>query len=110
MTKNEVRDRDRAWRRLMTPLGKRWSRKFDRIAKSEGWAMFDADGLWQIQAIDEPEGDNPLLSGGDAEAYDLVARKAAAGSRMHILALFLEGRRESEIWVPKFLLGMVPVL
>lgn len=104
--------RKKAWKKLMVPLRDHWMKKFDAQSKKEGWAIFEAGGRLALWALDDPDEEEgwPELPGGDAEALDLVSKKAAEGSKMHILALFLDGQsvyedgEEVEVFVPKFLL------
>lgn len=81
-----------------------WTKQHDKRAKSEGWTIFDADGTLQIQRIDEPEdGDATLVI--DAQAYQLCTKMALQGSKMHLLALYLDGRiNDEEMCVPKAML------
>lgn len=97
------------WNKHMVPLGKTWTRKFDQLAKKEGWAIFScnggsADGKMQIQSIDDPEEGDAELKERDGEAYTLVCQKALAGSKMHLLALFLDGRDIDDIYIPRILI------
>ena len=73
--------------RYMTPY-KAWKPEYDSRAAGEGWGMFDcSDGFFQLQADD-----NHTTFHGDAEAVAFVVRKALAGSKLHLLALYLDGR------------------
>jgi len=92
------------WDRFMVELDQSWNEKFDHASKKEGWALFNHDGILQIQAIDNPEDDEGSLDHGDGEAYNLCVEKALAGSKMHALALLLDGRDAFCVYVPKALL------
>lgn len=93
------------WDRYMNLLGNSWGNDFDRLSKAEGWALFDTGTHFQIQAIDDPEEGDASLPGQDGEAYSVCVKKALAGSRMHLLALFLDGRsNKGDVWVPGELL------
>ena len=93
------------WNKYMKALKRQWIRRFAAQANREGWDLFDADGMMQIQSLDCPEKGQAHLKGGDGQAYELVAKKALKGSQMHILALYIDGRDGvREIDVPKILL------
>lgn len=94
-----------SWDAHMVKLGDHWIKNCDNISKKEGWALFDADGVFQIQAIDEPEpGEGKLDS--DGSAYSLCVKKAFEGSKVHLLALFLDGKlTDEETFVPKYMIG-----
>lgn len=89
-----------SWNKFMQPLGTYWTEHCDAQAKAEGWALFEGDNQRiQIQRLDESE----QLSN-DGQAYQLVCQKAFKGSKIHLLALYLDGQNTSEeIYVPKFL-------
>src|SRR6516164_3092315 len=97
-SKTEEENRTRAWKDLMAPLGRYWMENCVERAWAEGWDVFQAerdDGTTlEINALDDPEvgGGGVYLTGGDAEAYDIVAKRALEGSKLHILALFLDGK------------------
>lgn len=101
----------RQWDIHMVSLEKPWTNEFDQLASKEGWSLFsvnggkeDYDGRYQIQAVDDPEAGDAKLSGNDGEAYALCCQKALAGSKMHMLALFLDGQPfESAVYVPRCL-------
>lgn len=84
-----------AWATVMAPLGDYWRRVASPRAIHEGWELFDCDGVLQIQGIDCPDDGDAGLAGGDAEAYQLCVTRALAGSKLHLLALFLDGRPSS---------------
>jgi hypothetical protein len=104
----EAAARQAAWDSNMIDLSDEWYGKLDRLAKAEGWAIFtvdNADGTFlQLQAIDDPDDGNTYLTGGDGEMYALVARRAAEGSKPHILALYLDNKHADAVSVPKSLL------
>lgn len=52
----------------------------------EGWSLFDVDGRWQLQRVDE---DKKFES--DAEAIIFVASKANEGSEYHMRAIEMIG-------------------
>lgn len=71
--------------------------EFDNAqALDEGWDLFDVDGRFQLQRIDDPAGhecldyDEPKFQS-DAHAIVEVATKARAGSAYHWKALALIG-------------------
>lgn len=94
-----------------------WYRKYDKIAKRQGWSLFDADGVVEIQRIDEHGADactdeeaaeirrtHTQLSGDD-EAFLLVFRQASKGCVMSLLAIYFSGRpvadcEDSNVWIP----------
>jgi hypothetical protein len=87
--------------------------KWDNLpANREGWDLFDADGVWTIQKLDDPEGVGedrgvvvPELESDDV-AREIVIQKALAGSKYHALALWLEGRNfreDGEVLIPEWL-------
>lgn len=92
-----------AWEEKMVKLGDYWMKHCDAQSKKEGWALFNADGILQIQAIDDPEEGETILAGRDAEAYELCSTRALAGSQLHALALYLDGKESGEIFVPRVL-------
>ncbi len=93
------------WNEYMIELGDYWIRECDAAAKKEGWTVFNADGVLQIQAVDEPEDGDVSLPDGDGQAYSLVAQKALEESKLHALALYLDGREaDGEIFIPKALI------
>jgi len=94
------------WQKNMIELGTHWMEHYDEDSKREGWALFNHDGTLQIQALDDPEEGQATLKGGDGEAYTLCCNKALNGSKLHLLALFLDGRpvNEDGVDVPKILL------
>lgn len=68
--------------------------EFDNtIALQEGWDLFDVDGRWQLQRIDDPAGNFDLLGysepkfGNDAAAIIHVANRAGEGSGYHYDAI-----------------------
>lgn len=72
--------------------------KFDNAAAlMEGWDLFDVEGRWQLQRIDDPAADATFLGydkpkfKSDAKAIMFVARLARAGSVYHMFALELIG-------------------
>lgn len=106
---NEIEVED-AFTAHMVKLNPETMSELDKISKSEGWAIFNADGVMQIQRIDDPE-DGMILSG-DGEAYSYVSGRALEGSVPHALALYLDGREDSiefgfEIYVPKKLVSFM---
>lgn len=60
-------------------------------AQAEGWAMFEAEGRYQLQRDDEA---NVFES--DADAIIHVAVCAKAGSKLHLEALHMIGRLVQE--------------
>ncbi len=96
------------------PSDNLWTLQMDRDAKLEGWALFNADGVIQIQAIDDPGlvaeelGVKKLKYKfvSDAEAYEFVISRASWGSKSHALALYLDGRHHGDdVYVPKMFAG-----
>ncbi len=104
----------------MAKLKKRepWPLEADTAAKLEGWALFDCDGVTEIQRIDEPDNvawelkerdklvNEPHVPqlGSDAAAVQLVIKKAREGSLFHLLALYLDGRpADARPYIPSFL-------
>lgn len=90
----------KAWNQHMTKIRvNAWTKAHDRAASVEGWSVFSviggsADGEYQIQAFDEPSEDGtPPLLADDGEAYTLCCEKALEGSKLHALALYLDGRK-----------------
>ena len=60
-------------------------------ALQEGWDLFEVDGRWQLQRIDDPEGnelgyDKPKFES-DADAIIFVALQAHGGSSYHRTAI-----------------------
>lgn len=60
-------------------------------ALREGWDLFEVDGRWQLQRIDDPAAnglgyDMPKFAS-DAHAIIFVAERAASGSEYHMTAL-----------------------
>jgi len=85
----------------MFEMGDYWNRVCDAQSKKEGWALFDADGVLHIQALDDPEPGQGWLEGRDNAAYSLCFKKALGGSKLHALALFLDGRPADEpVFIP----------
>lgn len=95
----------------MLQFDKLWPKTYDLAALREGWAFFNADGVMDIERIDEPEvvkDDKdldflPAALESDDAARSLIVSKALGGSKMHALALLLDGRQindDDEIWVP----------
>lgn len=82
------------WKKVMVPLGQYWNQHCDEKSKAEGWALFNTGDELLIQKIDEPEEGEPELKN-DAEAYELCCQKALTGSKLHLLALFLDGRPDN---------------
>lgn len=56
-------------------------------AESEGWALFDAGGVWQIQRDDEA-----AIFPDDEAAIRFVRERASEGSERHTQALAKHGR------------------
>lgn len=65
----------------------RWTDEHRAIAQSQGWDMFDYDGmgLLQIQRCDEAE-----IFGSDQEVIDLLQSKASSGDATATLALEID--------------------
>jgi hypothetical protein len=60
--------------------------KFDAIAKSEGWAIFEVDGSYlSIQKLDEEN-----VFENDTQAVEFIIQKAIHGSRFHAIALLID--------------------
>lgn len=78
-----------------------WLGRFNELSWQEGWTLSGRDdGCWEIQKLDEPdEGVREFTS--DSEALAFVTEKALAGSALHMLALFLDGRKDESdgVWV-----------
>lgn len=74
---------------------------FDRAtAMSQGWDIFDTDGVFLIQRDDELGSFKD-----DEEAMNFVITKASTGSRLHLLALWLDGRAvDDNTIVPELLI------
>lgn len=74
-------------REVAMPPDRAWM-PYSKKAAAEGWNMFSHDnGLFQLQRVDEAG-----ILQGDTEALAYVVKKALAGSKMHLLALYLDGR------------------
>lgn len=72
--------------------GEAWSRADSEAALAEGWDVWDAEGVLEIQRDDDPER-GARAFGSDAAARDWVMRRAAAGSDLHARAYRLHGTR-----------------
>lgn len=79
------------WLQYMVPHSEYWRTVAGPQANKEGWDIFDTDGVLQIQRIDDPEDDCVQLDG-DVAAYRHCVEQAMRGSKLHILALYLDGR------------------
>ncbi len=88
----------------MVNLGDYWIKNCDAAAKKEGWSLFNHDGTLQIQIIDDPEeGDGSLDN--DGTAYTLCVLSALQGSKLHALALYLDGHSsDDDTYVPRSLM------
>jgi hypothetical protein len=93
--------------------------EFDIDCKLEGWAIFNADGRLRIQALDDPKMvEYDMKQAGifppghkikhwkgihpDVDVIKYCTIKALSGSKLHLLALFLDGQdAESEFEIPK---------
>ena len=93
----------KSWDKHMIKLDELWLKKYDDLSKSEGWALFDHDGIIQIQVLDELEEGQAFIEDRDGGAYEFVSEKSLSGSKMHILALYLDGRNSQEIYIPRCL-------
>jgi len=93
-----------------------WLKRYDFASKCEGWALFDADGVTKIWALDdihifEDQGIVIPRLESDEAAIEWCVHKALTGSKMHLLALYLNNRscysRKSGVpvypWIPKSL-------
>lgn len=69
-----------------------WTREDSAAATREGWDIFDnSDHGLRIEHIDSPEdGSSPAFES-DQDAFEHVAARAAAGSRLHFKALAIHG-------------------
>jgi hypothetical protein len=81
------------------------SSEIDAACKAEGWGIFTTtEGKYNIQRIDKPEpGDGVLPS--DEAAYQLVIGKALQGSKLHLMALMMDGWETDDCMVPTMLLS-----
>jgi len=66
-----------------------WSVLCSRAARREGWGLLDCEGSLRIERYDAAPG----LFTRDDQVVAFCQRKALRGSRLHLLALYLEGRR-----------------
>lgn len=79
-------------------LSRRLRKAFNEACYREGWAIFNADGILQIQKLDDPdevaEAENIVVPtiDDDVTAINMVAEKAMQGSKLHAFALFLDGK------------------
>jgi hypothetical protein len=77
-------------------------------ADMEGWNLWDCDGQVEI-CINDEQGSHlstdaevteylktHIQLDNDQQALNLIVEKAAAGSKMHLLALYLDGRQSNE--------------
>jgi hypothetical protein len=64
-----------------------WSMADDHDAEKEGWAIYEAKGVLEIEAIQDPEHEFAIIQKDDPSALAYVAAKAAAGSERHLRAL-----------------------
>jgi hypothetical protein len=69
-----------------------WTKLDSAAARTEGWDVFAADGILQIQRIDDPENGEPLFAS-DAEALLFVNAQAAEGGSLHTKAMAVAGGR-----------------
>lgn len=65
-----------------------WSAKMSRAARREGWDLFNHEGEVRIERFDE----NPHGFTRDDQVVSHCIRRSLQGSRLHLLALYLEGR------------------
>lgn len=70
-----------------------WSLRSSALSRKEHWDLFDQDGTLRIQRFDENPG--PFTT--DDQTLRFVSRKAAAGSRRHVLALCLDNRKVDSV-------------
>lgn len=88
-----------------------WPKEVGQIAMQEGWDLFNADGTFAIQRIDDPEGvseDSGLniwhtFESDDAAMTHVVdtARRPKGGGLEHALAMWLHGQPLHE-WEPPY--------
>lgn len=72
-----------------------WSERSYKKAWREGWTLeIDAGGALGIARYDL---NSPLKFDTDRAALVHVATRALAGSRLHVLALYLDGRKPGEL-------------
>lgn len=68
-----------------------WTREQSAQAQQEGWDIFHVDRSpthqYEIERIDVPEDGSPPVFDGDAEAWEHIVVRAAAGSVLHSHAL-----------------------
>lgn len=79
------------WSDYMVPYSEYWRTVAGPQANQEGWDVFDTDGTLQIQKVDDAEDGHVQLTD-DGQAYQHCLLQALQGSRLHILALYLDGR------------------
>lgn len=86
---------------------------YEQKAMREGWGLFDMDGRFHIEKIDNVEdiaeetaGEIPQLAS-DEEALSVVIEKASQGSKPHAFALWLNERSVELNWVPDEFLEFV---
>lgn len=86
---------------------------YEQKAMREGWGLFDMDGRFHIEKIDNVEdiaeetaGEIPELAS-DEEALSVVIEKASQGSKPHAFALWLNERSVELNWVPDEFLEFV---
>lgn len=100
-----------------------WYKKYDKIAKRQGWSLWTRDGegehsIVSLQRVDEQGADadtdkeeariraTHTQLDSDDQAITLVVHQAAAGCVMSLLALWWDGRElpkndNTEVWIPK---------
>jgi hypothetical protein len=74
------------------PLGRIFTAEDSKIASSEGWDVFDEDGVYGIEK-DDGEG----VFENDAEAFMHVVRSAAQGNMTAIRGLIADGRTTENV-------------
>jgi hypothetical protein len=81
------RHRQRSIRRIAMKLSKKTIKQFRKAEQTEGWGIFNCDGIEQIQRVDEFDGFFGRRFLDDDEAIAFVTKRAAKGSKLHQMAL-----------------------
>jgi len=101
-----------------------WHDHGNDLANHEGWNLFTRDDNNQLEietiaewygpehGIDAPSDDAEGVDSfpRDDDAIEHIVAKASQGSRVHLLALYLDGRRfDQDTWVPMSLLDLTKI-
>jgi hypothetical protein len=77
-----------------------WTPEMDKAARAEGWSLFDADGLYLIQKVDEPRHNEIPLESGDRailRAAYMANHRGGIAEKAGTVALFLDGKNVQEM-------------